>query len=162
MSTFHSEMYALVEGSQMAIYLARLLRSMKFKVHFPVGVVGDNESTLAAASVPQTKQGRHLNLRAHWLRDVQTLSDLVLAHLKGTLNAANVLSKVDVAVNFKREKEWLKRGIHDPGYQREIKPTLDKLETRSFMWERGLRQRETKRQQNEVKRAAQQTKKAKL
>jgi hypothetical protein len=44
------------------------------------------ESTLAAASVPQTKQGRHLNLRAHWLRDVQTLSDLVLAHLKGALN----------------------------------------------------------------------------
>jgi hypothetical protein len=89
MSTFHSEMYALVEGAQMAIYLARLLRSTKFVVNFPVAVVGDNESTLAAASVPQTKQGRHLNLRAHWLRDVQTLSDLALAHLKGTLNAAD-------------------------------------------------------------------------
>jgi hypothetical protein len=54
------------------------------------------ESTLAAASVPQTKQGRHLNLRAHWLRDVQTLGDLVLAHLKGTLNdptrLANIIS----------------------------------------------------------------------
>jgi hypothetical protein len=65
MSTFHSEMYALVEGAQMAVYLARLLRSMKFAVKFPVAVLGDNESTLAAASVPQTKQGRHLNLRAH-------------------------------------------------------------------------------------------------
>jgi hypothetical protein len=102
-------------------------------------VVGDNESTLAAASVPQTKQGRHLNLRAHWLRDVQTLSDLVLAHLKGTLNAANVLSKVDTAVNFKREKLWLKRGIHDPAYQAQIKPTMYKLAQRAFTWERSLR-----------------------
>jgi hypothetical protein len=158
MSTFHSEMYALVEGAQMAIYLARLLRSMKFAVKFPVAVVGDNESTLAAASVPQTKQGRHLNLRAHWLRDVQTLSDLILAHLKGTLNAANVLSKVDTAVNFKREKEWLKRGIHDPAYQAQIKPTMDKLAQRAFTWERSLQQRNEKRLREEAKKTLPQTK----
>ena len=162
MSTFHSEMYALVEGSQMAIYLARLLRSMKFKVHFPVGVVGDSESTLAAASVPQTKQGRHLNLRAHWLRDIQTLSDLVLAHLKGTLNASNVLTKVDVAVNFKREKEWLKRGIHDKKYQEDIRPTMDTLASRTFMWERGLQQREEKRLRTEAKKSMRQETKEKV
>jgi hypothetical protein len=138
MSTFHSEMYALVEGTQMGIYLARLLRSMNFLVNFPVPVVGDNESTLAAASVPQTKQGRHLNLRAHWLRDVQTLSDVVLAHIKGTLNVSNILTKVDTITAFKREKEWLKKGIHDPAYKNSIKPTLDKVQNRTFTWERKL------------------------
>jgi hypothetical protein len=72
------------------------------------------------------------------------LSDLALAHLKGTLNAANVLTKIDTAANFKREKEWHKRGIHCPKYQAEIKPTLDRLAARAFTWERSLQQRTEK------------------
>jgi hypothetical protein len=89
---------------------------------------------------------------------VQTLSDLALAHLKGTLNAANVLSKVDTAVNFKREKEWLKRGIHDPKYQEEIKPTMDKLAQRAFTWERDLQQRDEKRLREAAKKTLPRTK----
>ena len=111
---------------------------MKFKVHFPVPVVGDNESTLAAASVPQTKQGRYLNLRAHWLRDVQTCSNIILAHIKGILNASNIITKIDTAVAFKREKPWLKQGIHDEKYQKDIKPTIDKLQARAYIWKKQL------------------------
>jgi hypothetical protein len=53
----------------MTIWIARVLRDLEFKVSFPCPVVGDNQSALATASVPETKQSRHINLREHWIRN---------------------------------------------------------------------------------------------
>ena len=63
----------------MTIWIARVLRDLEFKVSFPCPVVGDNQSALATASVPETKQSRHINLREHWIRNV--LSTLGISSL---------------------------------------------------------------------------------
>ena len=78
LATYQSEYYALTEGSQMAIWIARVLRDLEFKVSFPCPVVGDNQSALATASVPETKQSRHINLREHWIRNALHLGDLII------------------------------------------------------------------------------------
>ena len=105
MSTHHTELYALTEGSQMAIYIVRLLRSLLFKVSFPAPVVGDNKGALATASVPSTKASRHINLREHWLREVLHVSDMVIAFIPGPLNAANNGTKILGTPQFKKESE---------------------------------------------------------
>jgi hypothetical protein len=144
LATHHTEYYALTEGSQMAIYIARLLRSLKFKAAFPVPVVGDNKGALATASVPATKQSRHINLREHWIRDVLTNGDLVLGFIAGTKNVANLLTKVLAAAQFKRESEWALRGIHSDVYQAEILETLKEVWMRIFVWNKERIAREAK------------------
>ena len=124
MATHHTEYHALTEGSQMTIYIVRLLRSLKFKVAFPAPVVGDNKGALATAMVPSTKASRHINLREHWIREVLTNGDLVLGFIKGEMNVANLDTKVLPAAQFKRESNWKLRGIHDDGYQVDILTTL--------------------------------------
>jgi len=96
----------------MTIYVARLLRSLLFKVSFPAPVVGDNKGALATASVPSTKASRHINLREHWIRDVLATSDLVVAFIPGPLNAANIGTKILGVPQFKRESAWYVLGIH--------------------------------------------------
>jgi hypothetical protein len=64
-----------------------VLRDLQFKVAFPCPVYGDNQSALAVASVPETKQPRHINLREHWIRNVVLhLGDLIIASIPGVLN----------------------------------------------------------------------------
>jgi hypothetical protein len=83
-----------------------------------VPVVGDNKGALATASVPATKQSRHISLREHWIRDgVLANGDLVLGFIAGTKNVANLLTKVLAAAQFKREMEWALRGIHSDVHQ---------------------------------------------
>jgi hypothetical protein len=72
------------------IWIARVLRDLEFKVHFPRPVVGDSQSALATASVPETKQLRHINLRGHWIRNVLHLGDLIIGFIPGKLNAVNI------------------------------------------------------------------------
>ena len=134
--THHTEYYALTEGSQMTIYVASVLRSLRFKLHFPLPVVGDNQSALATASVPSTKAGRHINLREHWIRDVLEHGDLVIGFIPGPKNAANLNTKILGPVQFQLEAPWQMRGIHSDGYQMEIIVTIQEIWMRMFTWER--------------------------
>jgi hypothetical protein len=139
MSTHHTGYYAITEGSQMTIYVARLLRSLLFKVSFPAPVVGDNKGALATASVPSTKASRHINLREHWIREVLHLSDLVIGFIPGPLNAANNGTKILGVPQFKKESEWTLHGIHllEP----KITGTLQDLWMRMFVWDKDLKAR---------------------
>ena len=141
MSTHHTELYALTEGSQMTIYIVRLLRSLLFKVSFPAPVVGDNKGALATASVPSTKASRHINLREHWLREVLHVSDMVIAFIPGPLNAANNGTKILGTPQFKKESEWYLRGIHSMGYQGKITVALHDLWMQMYVWDKELQRR---------------------
>ena len=140
LSTHHTEYYALNEGTQMGIYIARILRSLLIPVHFPVPILGDNTSALATAMVPQTKQGRHINMREHWVRECATSNcDVIFAHVKSPLNPSNLLTKVDVATTYKRESKWLTRGIHDAKFQADLRETAAALAKRDFDWKSQLK-----------------------
>ena len=134
LATYRSEYYALTEGSQMAIWIARVLRDLEFKVSFPCPVVGDNQSALATASVPETKQSRHINLREHWIRNVLHLGDLITGFIPGKLNAANVGTKILARVQFILEGGWYLRGIHSMVYQDQIAPLLKDLWLWTHQW----------------------------
>lgn len=97
-------------------------------------MVGDNQSALATASVPETKQSRHINLREHWIRNVLHLGDLVVAFIPGPKNAARVGTKILPRVQFELEGGWYLRGIHSIEYQKDIGPTLKELWCRSHQW----------------------------
>ena len=89
--------------------------------------------------VPQTKQGRHINMREHWVRECATSNcDVIFAHVKSPLNPSNLLTKVDVATTYKRESKWLTRGIHDAKYQADLRETAAALAKRDFDWNSQL------------------------
>jgi hypothetical protein len=78
----------------MGIYIARILRSLLIPVHFPIPIVGDNTGALATAMAPQTKNGRHINLREHWVRECREgNTDVIFAHVQGGLNPFNLQTK---------------------------------------------------------------------
>jgi hypothetical protein len=67
---------------------------------------------------PRTKNGRHINLREHWVRECREgNADVIFAHVQGGLNPSNLQTKIDVAPTFKRESKWHMRGIHGAAYQ---------------------------------------------
>jgi hypothetical protein len=154
LSTHHSEYYALNEGTQMGIYIARILRSLLIPVHFPIPIVGDNTGALATAMVPQTKNGRHINLREHWVRDCKEgNTDVIFAHVGGGLNPSNLQTKIDKAPTFKRESKWHMRGIHDAAYQAQLSPTAAALTKRTFDWHANMRLQMEKRKAAAAKRS---------
>ena len=95
--------------------------------------------------VPQTKNGRHINLRKHWVRECREgNTDVIFAHVQGALNPSNLQTKIDAAPTFKRESKWLMSGIHDAAYQAQLNPTAAALTKRSFDWHAQLRMQSKK------------------
>ena len=80
-NTTHGECYSLTEEAQLGIWLARVMTGLRFRVQFPVPVLGDNEAAEQTASVPETTYARNVNLREHWIRSVMRFGDLTLAHI---------------------------------------------------------------------------------
>lgn len=150
LGTHHTEYYGLTEGTQMAVWIACVLRDLLFRVCFPISVVADNQSALATACVPETKNSRHINLREHWIREVMEKGDVVIGFLKGTMNAANVGTKILPRAQFLKEGGWYRRGIHSIKFQQEITSTLRDLYLRSHQW---LIEQD-RRDETEVKRKA--------
>jgi hypothetical protein len=132
LATYHTEYCALTEGTQITIWIASVLRDLRLKVVFPIPVVGDNQSALAPACVPETKESRHINLRAHWIRDVLERGDVVLGFIPGPLNAANLGTKILAKPQFIKESEWYLRGIHGHRYPSQINPTLREVWMRMY------------------------------
>jgi hypothetical protein len=87
----------------MAIWIACVLRDLLFSVCFPIPVVAGNQSALATACVPETKNSRHINPREHWIRDVIAKGDLIIGFIAGTMNAANVSTKILPRAQFLKE-----------------------------------------------------------
>jgi hypothetical protein len=134
LGTHHTEYYGLTEGGQMTIWIACVLRDLEFPVSYPIPIVADNQSALATACVPETKNSRHINLREHWIRDVMEKGDLVVGFIRGVMNAANVGTKILPRAQFQKEGGWYLRGIHGEDYQDEIQCTLSELWMRSHQW----------------------------
>ena len=111
----------------MTIWIACVLRDLEFPVSYPIPIVADNQSALATACVPETKNSRHINLREHWIRDVMEKGDLVVGFIRGVMNAANVGTKILPRAQFQKEGGWYLRGIHGEDYQDEIQCTLSDL-----------------------------------
>ena len=138
----------------MTIWIACVLRDLLFSVCFPIPVVADNQSALATACVPETKNSRHINLREHWIRDVMEKGDLIIGFIAGTMNAANVGTKILPRAQFLKEGGWYRRGIHSHKFQDQITGTLKDLYLRSHQWliEQGRRdETETERTSVESK-----------
>jgi hypothetical protein len=138
LATYQSEYYALTEGSQMAIWMARVLRDLEFKVSFPCPVVGDNQSALATASVPETKQQAVEAYKLEGALDSKRPPPWGSHHcwirIPGKLNAANAGTKILARVQFILEGGWYLRGIHSMVYQDQIAPLLKDLWLWTHQW----------------------------
>jgi hypothetical protein len=121
LNTTHGEYYSLTEDAQLGIWLARVMTGLRFRVQFPVPVLGDNKSAEQTASVPETKYAPNTNLREHWIRSVMRFGDLTLAHIPSAWNVANIYAKALPAADFENKfVELLLLGIHNINYQSKI------------------------------------------
>jgi hypothetical protein len=84
------------------------------------------------------------------IREVMEKGDVVIGFLKGTMNAANVGTKILPRAQFLKEGGWYRRGIHSIKFQQEITSTLRDLYLRSHQW---LIEQD-RRDETEVKRKA--------
>ena len=104
---------------------------LRFRVQFPVPVLGDNEAAEQTASVPETKYARNINLREHWIRSVMRFGDLTLAHIPSEWNVADIYTKALSSADFEKFVELLLKGIHNIEYQSKILHTLRDVWARS-------------------------------
>jgi hypothetical protein len=107
---------------------------LRFRVQFPVPVLGDNEAAEQTTSVPETKYARDINLREHWIRSVMRFGDLTLAHIPSEWNAADILiiyTKALSSADFEKFVDLLLKGIHNTEYQSKILHTPRDVRARS-------------------------------
>jgi hypothetical protein len=74
--------------------------------------------------------------------------DVVVGFITGTMNAANVGTKILPRTQFIKEGGWYRKGIHSLSFQSGITSTLRDLYSRSHQWliEQG------RREENEMRR----------
>src|SRR2546423_2093306 len=94
MSTMESEYMALSEAAKEAIFLTKLLRSLKFNVSQPVLIKTDSESALDhVKNNVKHARTKHIDIRHHFIRTACSDGHVTLQHVPSASQIADVLTK---------------------------------------------------------------------
>ncbi|TMC16799.1 MAG: hypothetical protein E6J34_19505, partial [Chloroflexi bacterium] len=94
MSTMESEYMALSEAAKEAIFLLKLLRSLKFDANQPVLIKTDSESALDhVKNNVKHARTKHIDIRHHFIRSACSDGHVTLQHVPSASQIADVLTK---------------------------------------------------------------------
>jgi len=94
MSTMESEYMALSDAAKEAIFLLKLLRSLKFNANQPVLIKTDSESALDhVKNNVKHARTKHIDIRHHFIRSACSDGHVTLQHVPSASQIADVLTK---------------------------------------------------------------------
>jgi hypothetical protein len=94
MSTMESEYMALSDAAKEAIFLLKLLRSLKISVEPPIVIKTDSESALDhVKNNVKHARTKHIDIRHHFIRSACSDGHVTLQHVPSASQIADVLTK---------------------------------------------------------------------
>jgi hypothetical protein len=94
MSTMESEYMALSEAAKEAIFLLKLLRSLKIKISQPIVINTDSQSALDhVKNNVKHSRTKHIDVRHHFIREACSSKHVTLEHVPAASQVADVLTK---------------------------------------------------------------------
>src|SRR5271169_784335 len=94
MSTMEAEYMALSEAAKEAIFLIKLLHSLKLDAHPPVLIKTDSESALDhVKNNVKHARTKHIDIRHHFIRNACSDNQVTLQHVPSASQIADVLTK---------------------------------------------------------------------
>ena len=110
LSSTEAEYVALCTAAKEALWLKRMLSQIGFRQQQPVKIYIDNRAAIAIAENDKvTMRTRHIDLRFHWVREQIKNGEIVLLHVPGENNPADVLTKI---VSWQRQANLLRQMMH--------------------------------------------------
>ena len=108
LSSAEAELAALTEVAKEGLFIALLVQTLREGVpqdteegRYLLSAFSDSESALSIAAMPTLlRRVRHIELRAAWLQQLVAKERLVLAHIPGTMNPADALTKSPTPENL--------------------------------------------------------------
>ena len=94
-SSCESEFIAAYSACKVARYLRHILKQLEFEQKEPTPVYIDNLSALKIINdnTSPTERTRHMDIRFFALQDWKEDEDIIMVHIKGTLNSSDDLTK---------------------------------------------------------------------
>ena len=94
-SSCESEFIAAYSACKVAQYLWHILKQLEFEQKEPTPVYIDNLSALKIINnnTSPTERTRHMDIRFFALQDWKEDEDIIMVHIKGTLNSSDDLTK---------------------------------------------------------------------
>ena len=94
LSSTEAEYVALTEAVKEAIWMKNMVTQLGFK-QGPVRVYIDNRGAIEMANNPKINlRTKHIDLRFHWIREQIERKQVVLLHIAGVDNLADILTKI--------------------------------------------------------------------
>ena len=102
-STTESEFYALSEAVKEIQWLRNILKDFDVKVHSPITVFSDNQSTIKMVENAKfSSRTKHIDVRLHYVRDCVRLAKIALEYCPSEENVADLLTKPLAGVKIQR------------------------------------------------------------
>ena len=94
LSTMEAEYIALSDAAKEAIFLAKLLHSLKIDVNQPIPINIDSESALDhVKNNVKHSRTKHIDVRHHFIRQAYSNSQISLSHVPASGQIADILTK---------------------------------------------------------------------
>jgi hypothetical protein len=94
MSTMESEYMALSDTAKEAIFLTKLLRSLKIDISQPIVINTDSESALDhVKNNVKHSRTKHIDIHHHFIREAYSNNQISLSHVPAASQIADVLTK---------------------------------------------------------------------
>ena len=85
---------ALTEAAKEAIFLRRLLTSLKFDINKPLLIQTDSDSTLKnVKNNVNHLRTKHINCRHHYIREVHGTNEVDIQHIPAIEQVADILTR---------------------------------------------------------------------
>ena len=94
LSTMEAEYIALSDAAKEAIFLAKLLRSLKIDIPYPILINVDSESALDhVKNNVKHSRTKHIDVRHHFIRQAYSNGEIALSHVSSSSQIADILTK---------------------------------------------------------------------
>jgi len=94
LSSTEAEYVALSEAGQEACWLRNLYEELGQKQKYPTLIKGDNDGSIAMARNPQFhKRSKHIDIRWHWVRDLNEQKIIEIGSCRDPEQTADILTK---------------------------------------------------------------------
>ena len=110
-STFESEYVALNQGIKDSYFVKYMMDDVR-RVESMIVVRTDSEKlvqSLHSGNIINSKKVRHLNLKAHWIMERMEVKQVVVGHVRGLENPADIFTKALPKPAFVNHREKLVR-----------------------------------------------------
>ena len=111
LSTTEAELYALTEAARQASFLQSILVDLG-EPEGPTQLWSDSETAIKIATKMDTSHGRtkHINVREMYVRELVAGGEIVVAHVAGSENVADILTKPLGRKAFEKHRSGI--GVH--------------------------------------------------